>query len=83
MKGYLTQSHGEWMVKHGDQQEEKLYSLCPNSQEWVNKESTKKFIKEGIEVVFDFIIKGEYCETKDMMTKNYMAKIKKVEHDSL
>ena len=71
------------MVKHGDKGDEKLYPLCPNSQEWVNKETTQKFIKEGIEVVFDFVIKGEYCETKEMMTKNYIAKIKKIEHDSL
>jgi len=40
-------------------------------------------LKEDVEVVFDFIIKGEYCETKEQMTKNYFAKIKRVEHDSL
>ena len=51
MTGYLTQTLGEWMVKHGETGEEKLYSLCSNSQEWIKKESTQKFIKEGIEVV--------------------------------
>lgn len=83
MTGYLTQTLGEWMIKHGDKGVEKLYPLCPNSQKWIEKDATKKFLKEGIEVVFDFVIKGEYCETKEMMTKNYMAKIKQVEHESL
>ncbi len=83
MTGYLTQTLGEWMVKHGDKGDEKLYPICSKSQEWVNKKTTQKFIKEGIEIVFDFVIKGEYCETKEMMTKNYIAKIKKVEHESI
>ena len=83
MTGYLTQTLGEWMVKHGEQGDEKIYPLCPNTQEWINKETTQKFIKEGAEVVFDFIIRGEYCETKEVMTKNYMVKIKQIEHSSL
>lgn len=83
MTGYLTQTLGEWMVKHGDTGKEKLYSLCPHSQEWIKKESTQRFIKEGIEVVFDFIIKGEYCETKESMIKNYFVKIKRIEHEGL
>jgi hypothetical protein len=57
--------------------------LCEETKRWLLKESTKKFLKEDVEVVFDFVIKGEYCETKEQMTKNYFAKIKRVEHDSL
>lgn len=83
MKGYLTQTLGEWMVKHDSNGDIKLYPLCPETQKWSKKNETKKFLKEGIEVVFDFIIKGEYCETKEEMIKNYFAKIKRVEHDSL
>ena len=40
-------------------------------------------IKENIDVVFDFLIKGEYCETQKQIIKNYFAKIKLVEHESI
>ena len=81
MKGYLIQTLGEWMVKHD--KDEKLYHLCSESEKWLIKDSTQKFLKEGVEVVFDFIVKGEYCETKEEITKSYFAKIKQVEHTSL
>ncbi len=81
MTGYLTQTLGEWMVKHGE--DNKLYPLCSETKKWLVKPGTQKFLKENLEVVFDFIVKGEYCETKEEMIKNYFAKIKRVEHDSL
>ena len=81
MTGYLTQTLGEWMVKN--QNDEKLYPLCEESEKWLLKESTQKFLKENLEVVFDFVIKGEYCETKEKLIKNYFAKIKRIEHHSL
>jgi hypothetical protein len=81
MKGYLTQELGEWMVK--DSNDDKLYPLCEKSKLWSQKNATQKFLKEGVEVVFDFIVKGEYCQTKEEITKNYFAKIKRVEHDSI
>ena len=81
MKGYLTQSSGEWVVRHDT--DEKTYPLCPESKKWSEKPGTQKYLKENIEVVFDFVIKGEYCETKEEMIKNYFAKIKRVEHESI
>jgi hypothetical protein len=69
------------MVKN--EKDEKLYPLCPETQKWSKKTETQNFLKEGIEVVFDFVIKGEYCETKEEITKNYFAKIKQVEHSSI
>jgi hypothetical protein len=81
MTGYLTQTLGEWMVRR--REDDKLYPLCPQSQEWSKRPETQKFLKENVEVIFDFIVKGEYCETKEEMTKNYFAKIKQVEHSSL
>lgn len=83
MTGYLTQTLGEWMVKHENNGDTKLYPLCPQSLEWTHKTETKKFLKENIEVVFDFLVKGEYCETKEQITKNYFAKIVQVEHTSI
>ena len=41
----------------------------PETQKWALRSETQKYLKEDIEVVFDFIIKGEYCETKEEMTK--------------
>jgi hypothetical protein len=81
MKGYLTQTSGQWMVRHDE--DDKVYPLCTISRLWSEKNVTQKFLKEGVEVVFDFIVKGEYCETKEEITKNYFAKIKRVEHDSI
>lgn len=81
MKGYLTQTLGEWMVKHEDN--EKLYPLCPISKNWSKRDGTQKFLKEGVEVVFDFIVEGEYCETKGEIIKKYFAKINQVEHSSI
>ena len=81
MTGYLTQTLGEWMVRR--REDDKVYPLCPQSQEWSKRPETQKFLKENVEVIFDFIVKGEYCETKEEMTKNYFAKIKQVEHSSL
>jgi hypothetical protein len=69
------------MVKYGD--DKKLYPLCPETKKWSTRPEIKKFLKENLEVVFDFVIKGEYCETKEEMIKNYFAKIKRVEHDSI
>jgi hypothetical protein len=81
MTGYLTQTLGKWMVRH--KKDDKLYPLCPDTQKWLDKPETQRFLKENIEVVFDFLIKGEYCETKEEMIKNYFAKIKQIEHESL
>ena len=83
MVGYLVYQNKSWMVEHESDGIRKTYPLCPNSQKWLEKSETQKFIKEDIEVVFDFLIKGEYCETKEQMIKNYFAKIKRIEHDSL
>ncbi len=81
MTGYLTQTFGEWMVKHS--MDDKLYPFCPETKNWSTRPEIQKFLKENLEVVFDFVIKGEYCETKEEMIKNYFAKIKRVEHDSI
>jgi hypothetical protein len=81
MKGYLTQTSGEWMVRYSE--DDKVYPLCVTSRLWSEKNVTQKFLKEGVEVVFDFIVKGEYCETKEEITKNYYAIIKRVEHESI
>lgn len=81
MTGYLTYSLGEWMVRR--EEDDKLYSFCPETQKWSKRPGSQKILKENVEVIFDFIVKGEYCETKEEITKNYFAKIKQIEHSSL
>ena len=83
MLGHLVKQNGDWVVKYDDNGMIKMYPLCSETQEWSQKPEIKNFLKEDIEVVFDFIIKGEYCETKEEMIKNYFAKIKRIEHESL
>ena len=56
MTGYLTQTLGEWMVKYGD--DKKLYPLCPETKKWSTRSEVKHFLKENLEVVFDFVF---YC----------------------
>lgn len=83
MLGHLTKQNEQWMVKYDDSGTNKIYPLCAETQKWTQKPEIKNFLKENIEVVFDFIVRGEYCETKEEIIKNYFAKIKRIEHESL
>ena len=83
MIGHLIKHNDDWMVKYDDNGILKLYPFCPETQKWSQKPEVKKFIKEDIEVLFDFIITGEYCKIKEQMIKNCFAKIKKIEHETL
>jgi hypothetical protein len=83
MVGHLIKHNDDWMVKYDDNGILKLYPFCPETQKWSEKPEVKKFIKEDIEVLFDFIITVEYCKTKEQMVKNYSVKIKKIEHETL
>jgi hypothetical protein len=83
MTGHLTKHNGDWMVRYDDNGILKLYPFCSETQKWSQKPEVKKFIKEDIEVLFDFIITGEYCKIKEQMIKNCFAKIKKIEHETL
>ncbi len=67
MLGHLVKQNGDWVVKYDDNGMIKTYPLCSETQKWSQKPEIKNFLKENIEVVFDFIIKGEYCETKEEM----------------
>ena len=83
MIGHLIKHNDDWMVRYDDNGILKLYPFCPETQKWSQKPEVKKFIKEDIEVLFDFIITGEYCKIKEQMIKNCFAKIKKIEHETL
>jgi hypothetical protein len=83
MLGHLVKQNEDWVVKYDDNGMIKMYPLCSETQKWSQKPEIKNFLKEDIEVVFDFVIRGEYCETKEEMIKNYFAKIKRIEHESI
>ena len=83
MTGHLIKHNEDWAVKYDDNGILKLYPFCPETKKWSQKPEVKKFIKEDIEVLFDFIITGEYCKIKEQMVKNCFAKIKKIEHETL
>jgi hypothetical protein len=83
MTGTLIKKDGNWVVSHIKDGDEYIYPICPKTTDWTLRKSTQLYIKEGIEVVFNLIVKGEYCETKEMLIKNYHAKIVLVNHETI
>ena len=83
MDGTLKFLENKWFVKSLSENNDKLYPLWEESQEWIDRESTSKFIKEGIEVVYDVITTGEYSKEKQQIIKTNFAKIKTIYFESL
>ena len=83
MDGTLNFFENKWFVKSLSENNDKLYPLWEESQEWIDRESTSKFIKEGIEVVYDVITTGEYSKEKQQIIKTNFAKIKTIYFESL
>lgn len=83
MDGTLKFFENKWFVKSLSENNDKLYPIWEESQEWIDKESTAKFIKEGIEVVYDVITTGEYSKEKQQIIKTDFAKIKTIYFESL
>jgi len=83
MDGTLKFFENKWFVKSLSENNDKLYPIWEESQEWIDKESTAKFIKEGIEVVYDVITTGKYNEEKQQIIKTDFAKIKAIYFESL
>jgi len=83
MDGTLKFFENKWFVKSLSENNDKLYPIWEESQEWINKDSTAKFIKEGIEVVYDVITTGEYSVEKQQIIKTHFAKIKAIYFESL
>lgn len=83
MDGVLTFFENQWVVKSLSENSGKLYPIWEENQEWVNKPSTSKFIKDGVEVVYDVITTGEFSEEKQQIIKTEFAKIKAIYFESL
>ena len=83
MDGYLIFFENQWVVKNSSQNDNKVYPIWEENQEWINKPSTNKIHKDGVEVVFDIITSGEYSEEKQQIVKTEFAKIKAIYFESL
>ena len=83
MDGYLIFFENQWVVKNSYQNDNKVYPIWEENQEWINKPSTKKILKDGVEVVFDIMTSGEYSEEKQQIVKTEFAKIKAIYFESL
>lgn len=83
MNGTLIKINDVWFVQYKKDNHLINYPLCEKSTIWILKPEVKKFIKEGVEVVFHQIVKGEHCETKEMLQKNYFAKVVQIQHETL
>jgi rRNA pseudouridine-1189 N-methylase Emg1 (Nep1/Mra1 family) len=83
MTGKLINIDQEWFVEYDKNGEKKIYELSPESLLWVKRYDVDKILNENREVEFSLVVKGEYCETKEMMIKNYFAKLVLINFDTI
>jgi hypothetical protein len=83
MKGKLVNISQEWFVEYDKNGENKIYELSPESVLWTKRYDVDKILNENKEVEFNLVVKGEYCETKEMMIKNYFAKLVLINFDTI
>jgi hypothetical protein len=83
MKGKLVNISQEWFVEYNKNGENKIYELSPESVLWTKRYDVDKILNENKEVEFNLVVKGEYCETKEMMIKNYLAKLVLINFDTI
>jgi hypothetical protein len=83
MKGKLVNISQEWFVEYNKNGENKIYELSPESVLWTKRYDVDKILNENKEVEFNLVVKGEYCETKEMMIKNYFAKLVLINFDTI
>lgn len=83
MNGTLIKINDVWFVQYKKNKDFVNYPLCEKSAIWIIKPEVKKFIKEGVEVIFHQIVEGEHCEIKQILEKKYFAKIVQIQHETL
>ena len=79
MTGQLVKLNDEWVVRYDKGHEAIHYSLCDDSKKWYEKNKTKPFINDGMEVIFDLITSGRFSKSQEMMVKEFSARIQYVE----
>ena len=83
MTGKLINIDQEWFVEYDKNGENIIYELSPESILWTKRYDVDKILNENKEVEFNLVVKGEYCETKEMMIKNYFAKLVLINFDTI
>jgi hypothetical protein len=83
MTGKLINIDQEWFVEYNKNGENIIYELSPESILWTKRYDVDKILNENKEVEFNLVVKGEYCETKEMMIKNYFAKLVLINFDTI
>lgn len=83
MTGKLINIDQEWFVEYNKNGENIIYELSPESTLWTKRYDVDKILNENKEVEFNLVVKGEYCETKEMMIKNYFAKLVLINFDTI
>ena len=83
MKVKLVNISQELFVEYDKNGENKIYELSPESVLWTKRYDVDKILNENKEVEFNLVVKGEYCETKEMMIKNYFAKLVLINFDTI
>ena len=83
MTGTLVKKNDEWYVKYDRGHEVLFYSLDQDGKKWSKKEGVVKFIHEGIEVDFTLITSGEYSEERELIVKEFYAKILHINHNTI
>jgi len=79
MTGTLVKLNNEMVVRYDKGHDVVHYGLCPDSKKWYENNKTKPFITDGIDIIFDLITSGKFSESKDMVVKEFSARIKLIE----
>jgi hypothetical protein len=83
MTGFIVTRENKFFVEHQDGKEVKQYELCEETLRWIEEQSTIQILKNTSTVEFEIVVKGEHCQTKNMLIKNYCAKIRLIDFDTI
>jgi len=83
MTGFIVKKNEDFIVEHRDNKEVKQYVLCEETLRWLEEQSTIKVLENTSTVDFEIVVKGEHCPTKNMLVKNYCAKIRLIDFDTI
>lgn len=83
MTGKILKKEDHFVVEYTDGKEVKEYVLCEETLRWIEEHSTIRILENTSTVVFEIVVKSEQCPTKEMLIKNYCAKIRLIDFDTI
>jgi len=83
MTGFIVKKNEDFIVEYRDNKEVKQYGLCEETLRWLEEQSTINVLENTSTVDFEIVVKGEHCPTKNMLVKNYCAKIRLIDFDTI